>query len=362
MKKQNTRTLALIVCTFTYLLVGAAVFDALESETEKKKSRDYFNEEQSIRTKYNMTDVDFNLLRRNIIQSVPYKAGTQWKFAGAFYFALTVITTIGYGHSTPQTDAAKIFCMIYALMGIPLCIVMFQSVGERLNTFVTYLMKQGKKCLRLKKTEVSQTNLIIVTMNLSMIVLMSGAAAFVHFEGWAYIDALYYCFITLTTIGFGDFVALQKNNALERQPHYVIFSILFILFGLTVISAAMNLLVLRFLTMNTEDERRDELEAAAAAQTAVRLDGDVITGNGTVVSQAQEHPEYSDHISVCSCSCYKIRSKDKHRYKVTRSPTRINHLLTINNSVHEKEDIYSFIDENNSTSNYSFLQKKRASV
>ncbi|XP_052764191.1 two pore potassium channel protein sup-9-like [Mya arenaria] len=361
MKKQNTRTLSLIVCTFTYLLVGAAVFDALESETEREKSRDYSSQEHIIRSRYNMTDNDFNLLRRNIILSVPYKAGTQWKFAGAFYFALTVITTIGYGHSTPQTDGGKIFCMLYALIGIPLCIVMFQSVGERLNTFVTFLMKQGKKCIRMKKTEVSQTNLIIVTMSLSMIVLTSGSAAFVHYEGWDYIDSLYYCFITLTTIGFGDLVALQRDNALETKPYYVAFSIIFILFGLTVISAAMNLLVLRFLTMNTADERRDELEAAAAAQTAVRLDGDVITGNGVVVSQAMESPEYNDHISVCSCSCYKIRSKDKHRYKVTRSPTKINHLLQMNNITREKEDVYSFIDENNS-SNYQYLNKKRASV
>lgn len=37
MKKQNVRTISLIVCTFTYLLIGAAVFDALESETEKKR-------------------------------------------------------------------------------------------------------------------------------------------------------------------------------------------------------------------------------------------------------------------------------------------------------------------------------------
>jgi len=251
--------------------------------------------------------------------------------------------------------------MLYALIGIPLCIVMFQSVGERLNTFVTFLMTQGKKCLRLKKTEVSQTNLIIVTTNISLIVLTSGAAAFVHYEGWTYIDSLYYCFITLTTIGFGDLVALQRDNALENKPYYVAFSIVFILFGLTVISAAMNLLVLRFLTMNTADERRDELEAAAAAQTAVRLDGDVITGNGVVVSQAQESPEYNDHVSVCSCSCYKIRSSDKHRYKVTRSPTRINHLLPLTSVTRGKEDIYSFIDENN-VANCQFLNKKRASV
>lgn len=37
MKKQNVRTLSLIVCTFTYLLIGAAIFDVLESGTEKKR-------------------------------------------------------------------------------------------------------------------------------------------------------------------------------------------------------------------------------------------------------------------------------------------------------------------------------------
>jgi hypothetical protein len=35
----------------------------------------------------------------------------------------------------------------------------------------------------------------------------------------------------------------------------------------------MNLLVLRFLTLNAEDERRGELQAAAAAQNAVYLEG-----------------------------------------------------------------------------------------
>lgn len=37
MKRQNVRTLSLVICTFTYLLIGAAVFDALESQTESKR-------------------------------------------------------------------------------------------------------------------------------------------------------------------------------------------------------------------------------------------------------------------------------------------------------------------------------------
>ena len=252
--------------------------------------------------------------------------------------------------------------MIYALVGIPLCIVMFQSVGERLNTFVTFLLRQMKKCFKFKNKEVSQTNLILVASALSILIVTVGAYAFSENEGWSYTDAFYYCFITLTTIGFGDFVALQTNNALNTKYDYVAFSLIFILFGLTVISAAMNLLVLRFLTMNTEDERRDELEAAAAAQTAVRLEGDVITSNGNVVSGAQENPEFNDVISVCSCSCYQLRNKNKHRYKVTRLPGKISHLLPMHSVSSAKEDNFVSDVDSNSIHHFQHLNTKRASV
>lgn len=72
---------------------------------------------------------------------------------------------------------------------------------------------------------------------------------------------MYYCFATLTTIGFGDLVALQQDNSLERKPEYVTFALFFIMFGLAIIAAALNLLVLKFMTMNTEDEKRDEQQA-----------------------------------------------------------------------------------------------------
>ncbi|UXI21139.1 ADAM 17-like protease [Sarcoptes scabiei] len=145
--------------------------------------------------------------------------------------------------------------------------------------------------------------------------MTTGAAAFSAFEQWNYFDAFYYCFITLTTIGFGDYVALQKDRALQQRPEYVAFSLVFILFGLSVVSAAINLLVLRFLTLNTEDERRDEAEAATAAQTAVRLEGDVITANGSILGSEEQLQKgdasaftgsglNDDNISVCSCTCY----------------------------------------------------------
>ena len=81
------------------------------------------------------------------------------------------------------------------------------------------------------------------------------------FSGWTYYHSMYYCFTTLTTIGFGDFVALQQDNALETKPEYVTFALFFIVFGLAIIAALLNLMVLKFMTMNTEDEKKDEAQA-----------------------------------------------------------------------------------------------------
>uniref|UniRef100_A0A8D8SQ97 Potassium channel subfamily K member 9 n=1 Tax=Cacopsylla melanoneura TaxID=428564 RepID=A0A8D8SQ97_9HEMI len=124
MKKQNIRTLSLIVCTFTYLLIGASVFDALESETENRRWTTLSDIEKMIMNKYNISPDDFKLLETLILKSEPHKAGQQWKFAGSFYYATTVLTTIGYGHSTPNTIGGKLFTMFYAMVGIPLGLVM----------------------------------------------------------------------------------------------------------------------------------------------------------------------------------------------------------------------------------------------
>ena len=37
MKKQNVRTLSLIVVTITYLLIGGAIFDSIESREEMRQ-------------------------------------------------------------------------------------------------------------------------------------------------------------------------------------------------------------------------------------------------------------------------------------------------------------------------------------
>ncbi|CAG7832543.1 unnamed protein product, partial [Allacma fusca] len=242
-----------------------------------------------------------------------------------------------YGHSTPVTVGGKLFTMCYAAVGIPLGLVMFQSIGERLNRFSSFAIRNVKKLAGCAYTDPTETNLICVVMTLSTITIAGGAGAFSHYEGWTYFDSVYYCFITLTTIGFGDMVALQKDSALDTKPEYVAFALIFILFGLAIVAASLNLCVMRFITMNTEDERRDEVEALQAAAGAVRLEGDVITANGSIISGHIPH-EMTSSIggsltSVCSCRCPKcpliFRKGGSHpprRLTLTKSPAKITHL------------------------------------
>lgn len=45
--------------------------------------------------KYNITPEDYKMVEIVIIENKPHKAGPQWKFAGAFYFATLVLAMIG---------------------------------------------------------------------------------------------------------------------------------------------------------------------------------------------------------------------------------------------------------------------------
>lgn len=95
------RTAALVLCILSYLLVGAAVFDALESEAESGRQRLLAQKRSELRRKYGFSTEDYRELERLALQAEPHRAGRQWKFAGSFYFAITVITTIGERPSTP---------------------------------------------------------------------------------------------------------------------------------------------------------------------------------------------------------------------------------------------------------------------
>jgi hypothetical protein len=130
----------------------------------------------------------------------------KWKFYDSFYFSTVVLALIGYGHRILITTRAKIFCIFYAMLGIPMWLITFQSAGERLNSILSHMLSRIKQSLHLKQVKTTDGELLLMESLLSIIILLIGACVFSKFEEWSFFDSFYYGFITLTTIGFGDYV------------------------------------------------------------------------------------------------------------------------------------------------------------
>lgn len=78
-------------------------------------------------------------------------------------------------------------------------------------------------------------NLMFATGLLSSVIITTGAAVFSKYEGWSYFDSFYYCFVTLTTIGFGDYVALQV--LMKSLSHHTFLTlVLYATYRLTIIN------------------------------------------------------------------------------------------------------------------------------
>ena len=69
--------------------------------------------------------------------------------------------------------------------------------------------------------------------------IFGGAFLFSGWEQWSFLDSAYFCFITLTTIGFGDFVPAQ--NVKENEEVSIALCSLYLLFGIALLAMSFNL-------------------------------------------------------------------------------------------------------------------------
>nr|KAG5690677.1 hypothetical protein BaRGS_013463 [Batillaria attramentaria] len=86
---------------------------------------------------------------------------------------------------------------------------------------------------------------ITVPLTITMIVIggyiFGGAVLFGLWEGWDWLQSAYFCFITLSTIGFGDVVPGTDFENAQAQAQLLLGSI-YVLFGMAILSMCFSLM------------------------------------------------------------------------------------------------------------------------
>jgi voltage-gated potassium channel len=52
-----------------------------------------------------------------------------WRLIDCLYFSAATLTTVGYGDFTPQTDAGKLFTVVYVLVGVGVMLAFIARVA-----------------------------------------------------------------------------------------------------------------------------------------------------------------------------------------------------------------------------------------
>ncbi|XP_010603679.2 potassium channel subfamily K member 16 [Fukomys damarensis] len=243
----GSRVLLLLLIYVCYLLLGATIFQLLEKPAEAE-SRDQFQMEK-LRFLENYTCLDRWALEQFVqvileawVKGVNPKGNStnpsNWDFGSSFFFSSTVITTIGYGNLAPSTEAGQVFCVFFAMVGIPLNVVFLNHLGTGLRAHLATLERweEQPRCSQL--LQVLGLGLTLTLGTLAF--LIAPPMAFSYVEGWRLNEGFYFAFITLSTIGFGDYV-VGRDPSKRYIAVYRSLAALWILLGLAWLALLLSL-------------------------------------------------------------------------------------------------------------------------
>ncbi|KAK6745240.1 hypothetical protein RB195_011762 [Necator americanus] len=190
-----------------------------------------------------MTDYNIAVGLDNVLTPV-------WTFWNAMFLAVTTYTTIGYGNITAKTRLGKLAAMVYAVIGIPLVLMILHKLGRFFLLVLEHVwdfFMRGAEYLcfvssgsRLKLSEeerISEMPLLLA-LGVAFGWMFLCAAIFLRFEkDWDYFKSFYFFFCSLTTIGYGDVTPTKSEDM------FIIFGLIMI--GLSLVSMCINVIQLK---------------------------------------------------------------------------------------------------------------------
>ncbi|RUS89777.1 hypothetical protein EGW08_002480 [Elysia chlorotica] len=220
---------------------------------------------------------DFETFFYHMVKDEGYDTNKEgrWSFASSMLYAITVTTTIGFGHVAPKTTIGRLVTIAYAVVGIPLTLLCLTNIGDVMATGFRLLygkvccgvcctlfkprrrtlalppdlekgMGIGRPVVTSNEDDAADKSKEVIHVPTSLCLLLiagyifAGAMLFASWEGWDMLTGSYFCFITLSTIGFGDIVPGMDSMAWAQEEKLVLCA-LYLLLGLSLIAMCFNL-------------------------------------------------------------------------------------------------------------------------
>jgi len=143
----------------------------------------------------------------------------------------------------PESEKSRGIFIIYALMGLPVAIITLKYTGILLSKLIRHLITKIEKRY-FGRSQPARLNLkcFIVSLTVFIVDHLVMANFYARHANISFVSSIYAVFVTMTTIGFGDFnVGLfTDDDPKELLPILVISRIPVVLFTLTVVSCIIN--------------------------------------------------------------------------------------------------------------------------
>ena len=211
-----------------------------------------------------------------------------WNVWESLYFLMGTAATVGYGdlHPDPSVQGSRAFTVAYIIFGVGVVFAQLSALIARcIQPLYSWSRNATERCFPQKGIDIDgdgtadfkvpRKPLFYYSKNLAapFVIVMSiqgaFAAVFCEIEGWDFWSACYHCFVTMTTVGFGDVKIHTDGGRMWAFFH--------ILISVSILTATLNDVSELFDARKAALRRMKMIEGAADVGLMLSLDKD---GNG----------------------------------------------------------------------------------
>ncbi|KAK5848689.1 hypothetical protein PBY51_006282 [Eleginops maclovinus] len=211
----------LLLCYLLFILLGGLVFSAVERPVEQELRleaeellRSFLQENPCVRggRLVELLGKALSAHQRDVAVLKADAGDRGYDFTSSLYFVIVTLTTMGSDSYTPTSEKAKLFCIFYCTLGIPLSLFLLTLLSSLLLPVVTHApVLHLQRCWGLSYSRAAGVHAgLLSLLVLSLLFPLPALLVCMVEPDWSFLDALFFCFVILSTVG-------QGGNSLGRS-------------------------------------------------------------------------------------------------------------------------------------------------